>query len=41
MALNWNEIKDRAMTFSRDWAGTHSEDVEAKPFWVDFSIFLL
>ncbi len=36
MTLNWNEIKDRAMTFSRDWAGTHSEDAEAKPFLVDF-----
>jgi hypothetical protein len=36
MTLNWNEIKDRALTFSRDWAGTHSEDAEAKPFLVDF-----
>ncbi len=32
MTLNWNEIKDRALTFTREWAGTHSEDADAKPF---------
>lgn len=25
MALNWNEIKERALNFFKEWAGTHSE----------------
>ncbi|MFO1290638.1 MAG: DNA methyltransferase [Nitrosomonas sp.] len=36
MALAWNEIKDRALAFSRDWAKAESEDADAKPFWIDF-----
>ena len=36
MALSWNEIKDRALNFSKDWAGTSNEDADAKPFLVDF-----
>lgn len=32
MALNWNEIKDRAVRFSKEWEGTISEDAEAKSF---------
>lgn len=36
MALAWNEIKDRALAFSKEWAKAESEDAEAKPFWVDF-----
>jgi len=36
MALSWNEIRDRARKFSRDWAGESSEDAEAKSFWNDF-----
>lgn len=32
MALSWNEIKDRALRFSKEWAGTTSEDAEAKSF---------
>ncbi len=32
MALAWNEIKDRALAFSREWAGAESEDADAKPF---------
>jgi len=32
MALNWNEIKDRAVRFSKDWEDTTSEDAEAKSF---------
>ena len=36
MALAWNEIKDRALAFSKEWAKSESEDAEAKPFWVDF-----
>ena len=36
MALSWNEIKDRALSFSKEWAGTSNEDADAKPFLVDF-----
>ncbi len=32
MPLSWNEIKDRALKFSRDWAEETSEDAEAKSF---------
>ena len=32
MALSWNEIKDRALQFSKEWEGTTSEDAEAKSF---------
>jgi hypothetical protein len=33
MPLSWNEIKDRALTFSREWVDESSEDAEAKSFW--------
>ena len=36
MPLSWNEIKDRAFAFSREWAEEASEDAEAKSFWDDF-----
>ena len=36
MALSWNEIKDRAVSFSKEWEDTTSEDAEAKPFLVEF-----
>ena len=36
MPLSWNEIKSRALAFSREWADETSEDAEAKPFWNDF-----
>jgi hypothetical protein len=32
MALSWNEIKDRAVAFSKEWADTYNEEAEAKPF---------
>lgn len=32
MALSWNEIKDRALKFSKDWAQETNEDAEAKSF---------
>jgi hypothetical protein len=32
MALSWNEIKDRALKFSKEWADTSSEEADAKPF---------
>ncbi len=36
MALSWNEIKDRALAFSKEWAKAESEDADAKPFWIEF-----
>lgn len=32
MALSWNEIKDRAVTFSKEWEDTTNEEAEAKSF---------
>jgi hypothetical protein len=32
MALSWNEIKDRAVAFSKEWEDTHNEEADAKPF---------
>jgi len=32
MTLSWNEIKDRALQFSKEWAGTSNEEADAKPF---------
>lgn len=36
MTLSWNEIKDRALHFSKDWADTSNEEADAKPFLVEF-----
>jgi hypothetical protein len=36
MPLSWNEIRDRSLTFSREWANECSEDAEAKSFWDGF-----
>ena len=36
MGLNWNEIKSRALLFSKTWADACNEDSLAKPFWFDF-----
>lgn len=36
MTLSWNEIKNRAYNFSKEWADTSNEDAEAKPFLVAF-----
>lgn len=36
MPLSWNEIRDRAVAFSRDWARAESEDADAKSFWDGF-----
>ncbi|SFD03291.1 N-6 DNA Methylase [Flexibacter flexilis DSM 6793] len=32
MALSWNEIKTRAVEFSKEWANTSNEEADAKPF---------
>jgi len=36
MALSWNEIKERAVTFSNEWKDDFNEDAEAKSFMDDF-----
>ena len=36
MPLSWNEIKSRALAFSKEWENDISEDAEAKSFWDDF-----
>ena len=32
MALSWNEIKDRALSFSKEWENEFNEDAEGKSF---------
>ncbi len=40
MPISWNEIRDRSLAFSREWATECSEDAEAKSFWDGFfSVF--
>jgi hypothetical protein len=34
--LSWNEIRNNAIRFSREWAGTTEERAEAQSFWNDF-----
>ena len=36
MPLSWNEIRSRALAFSKEWANESSEDAEAKAFWDAF-----
>ena len=36
MPLSWNEIKSRALAFSRTWEDAANENSEAKPFWIAF-----
>lgn len=36
MALSWNEIRERAIHFSKEWADTSNEDADSKPFLVEF-----
>lgn len=36
MPLSWNEIRNRAIEFSADWADESSESAEAKTFWDQF-----
>ncbi|MFC2119048.1 DNA methyltransferase, partial [Bacteroidota bacterium] len=36
MALSWNEIKDRALKFSKEWEGESRERAEKDTFWNDF-----
>ena len=36
MPLSWNEIRDRAIAFSKDWRYETSEGAESKSFWDGF-----
>ncbi len=36
MAISWNEIKTRAIAFSKEWNDVTQEEAEAKPFLVEF-----
>ncbi len=36
MPLSWNEIRSRAVAFSKEWAGESREQAEAKTFWDQF-----
>ena len=36
MPLSWNEIKSRAMAFSRRWQDAADEKQQSIPFWIDF-----
>lgn len=36
MPLSWNEIRNNALAFSREWVDESSEDAEAKSFWDAF-----
>ena len=36
MSLNWNEIKSRALLFSKAWADASQKKSESIPFWIAF-----
>jgi len=36
MALSWNEIKNRAINFSKEWESEEREHAESQSFWNDF-----
>lgn len=36
MPISWNEIRQRAIRFSREWADETRENAEAQSFWNDF-----
>lgn len=36
MALSWNEIKDRALHFTKEWEDESRERAEKDSFWNDF-----
>ncbi|MCY3022321.1 MAG: class I SAM-dependent DNA methyltransferase [Planctomycetota bacterium] len=35
-SLSWNEVRDRAVAFSRSWAAATSEHADKQSFWNDF-----
>ncbi len=36
MPLAWNEIRQRSITFAREWRGETRERAEAQTFWNEF-----
>ncbi|HTQ59563.1 MAG TPA: DNA methyltransferase [Candidatus Solibacter sp.] len=36
MPLSWNEIRHRAIGFSKEWSGARSESAEKQTFWNEF-----
>lgn len=36
MPLSWNEIRHRAIAFSKEWTGVKSESAEKQTFWNEF-----
>ena len=38
MPISWNEIRQNAIRFSREWAEEQREDAEAKSFWDEYNI---
>jgi hypothetical protein len=36
MPLSWNEIRHRAISFSKEWTGVKSESAEKQTFWNEF-----
>ena len=36
MPLSWNEIRDRAHAFARDWRDAKSERADSQSFWNEF-----
>jgi hypothetical protein len=36
MPLSWNEIRHRAIAFSKEWAGAKSEQAEKQTYWNEF-----
>jgi hypothetical protein len=40
MPLSWNDIRNNALAFSKEWANEASESAEAKTFWDEFLKYL-
>lgn len=36
MPISWNEIRHRAIAFTKNWAGETREDAEKQTFWNEF-----
>ena len=36
MPLSWNEMKNRAIAFQKEWEVATSENAESQSFWNDF-----
>ena len=36
MILGWNEIKERAVRFSKEWKDAFNEEADAKQFFIEF-----